>query len=129
MLELDERQIPTGRKDVTDTDLDFRVARPLRGRTLDTPFTDLARDERGVAQVRLHNPEQDRSVVVWMDAAHRWAQVYTGDDLTEDRRRAVAVEPMSAPPNAFGTGEDLVVLAPAGSDGDEHSSSWGIRAL
>jgi aldose 1-epimerase len=128
MLEVDDRKLPTGRRQVGDTDLDFRVARPLRGRSLDTPFTDLARDERGVAQVRLHNPARDRTVVVWMDAAHRWAQVYTGDDLAEDPRRALAIEPMTAPPNAFATGEDLVVLAPAGTDGDEHSSSWGVRA-
>ena len=128
LVEVDDRKIPTGRKDVTDTDVDFRVARPLRGRVLDTPFTDLARDDHGIAEVRLHNPAEDRTVVVWMDSAHRWAQAYTGDDLDEDPRRALAVEPMTAPPNAFATGEDLVVLAPAGSDGEEHSSSWGIRA-
>jgi aldose 1-epimerase len=36
---------------------------------------------------------------------------------------------MTAPPNAFATGEDVLVLEPAGSDGDEISASWGIRAL
>ena len=36
---------------------------------------------------------------------------------------------MTAPPDAFRTGEDLVTLAPAGEEGDEHSSSWGLRAL
>ncbi len=128
-LEVDERKIPTGRRDVTETDLDFRVARPLRGRSLDTPFTGLARDADGVAEVRLHNPREDRTLVLWMDKAHRWAQVYTGDDLAEDPRRALAIEPMTAPPDAFASGEDLVVLSPAGTDGDEHSSSWGIRAL
>jgi aldose 1-epimerase len=129
VLRVDERKVPCGRGDVADTDDDFRVARPLRGHTLDTPFSGLARDEEGVAEVRLHNPKQDRTVVLWMDAAHRWAQVYTGDDLPEDPRRALAVEPMTAPPNAFATGEDLILLAPHGTDGDEHSSSWGIRAL
>jgi aldose 1-epimerase len=129
VLEVDERKIPTGRSDVSDTDLDFRVARPLRGRAMDAAFTDLARDEHGNAEVRVHNPAADRTVVVWMDGTHQWAQAYTGDDLSEDPRRALAVEPMTAPPNAFATGEDLVVLAPAGTDGDEHSGSWGIRAL
>ena len=42
---------------------------------------------------------------------------------------AAGVEPMTAPPNAFNSGDGLTVLAPAGSDGDEHSASWGIRAL
>jgi len=111
---VDERMIPSGRRDVDGTD-DFRVARPLRGHTLDTPFTDLARDDEGVAQVRLHNPRQDRTVVLWMDAAHRWVQVYTGDDLAEDPRRALAVEPMTAPPNALVSGRGLRVVAPGDS--------------
>lgn len=35
---------------------------------------------------------------------------------------------MTASPDAFRSGEDLVVLAPAGQSGDEHSVSWGIAA-
>jgi len=37
---------------------------------------------------------------------------------------SVAVEPMTAPPDAFNSGEDLVVLEP----GARFSASWGIRA-
>jgi aldose 1-epimerase len=44
-------------------------------------------------------------------------------------RRSLAVEPMTAPPNAFNSGVDLVTLAPAGEPGDELSVAWGIRAL
>jgi galactose mutarotase-like enzyme len=41
-----------------------------------------------------------------------------GDPLAPDRRRkAVAIEPMSCPPNAFVTGDDLLVLEP-GEVGD-----------
>jgi aldose 1-epimerase len=36
---------------------------------------------------------------------------------------------MTAPANAFRSGEDLVTLAPGGQPGDEHSVSWGVRAL
>ena len=36
---------------------------------------------------------------------------------------------MTAPADAFNSGDGLVVLGPAGSDDDEHSASWGIRAL
>ncbi len=129
-LTVDEVNIPDGREGVEDSEYDYRVARPIRGILLDTPFTDLDRSESGRVEVQLRDPVSGRAVEVWMDAAHRWVQVFTGDTLPEaDRRRSLAVEPMTAPPNAFGTGEDLVVLAPAGSDGDEHSSSWGIRAL
>jgi aldose 1-epimerase len=52
--------------------------------------------------------------------------VYSGDGLTGPYRRAgVAVEPMSCPPNAFATGEDVVRLEP----GDRIAHHWGIRAL
>ncbi len=128
-LTVDGHKIPDGRVDVADTDLDFRVARPIRDRVLDTAFTDLERDADGTAEVQVRDGRSGRGVVLWMDARHRWVQVFTGDTLPEpQRRRSLAVEPMTAPPNAYNTGEDLVVLAASGADGDEHSSSWGIRA-
>jgi aldose 1-epimerase len=126
---VDSRMIPSGREPVDETGYDFRRPRPLKDVTLDTAFTDLRREPDGRAEILLQNPAADRAVALWMDAQHGWVQVYTGDDLGDRARRAVAIEPMTAPPNAFRTGEDLVVLAPAGSDGDEHSSSWGINVL
>jgi aldose 1-epimerase len=134
-LLVDERMIPTGRDDVRDTDLDFRVARPIRSTSLDTAFTDLARDADGRAEVLVRDARSGRGVRLWMDEKHRWVQVFTGDGLPIQAREALAVEPLTAPPNAFNTGEDVVVLAPAGAgDGDgsrpdEHSASWGIHAL
>jgi aldose 1-epimerase len=79
--------------------------------------------------VRVALTSGDTGVTLWADAAHRWLQVYTGDDLPARARTAVAVEPMSSPPNAFATGEDVVVLAAAGADGDTHSAAWGIAQL
>jgi aldose 1-epimerase len=128
-LLVDDRMIPTGREDVRDGDLDFRVARPIRSTRLDTAFTDLARGPDGRVEVSLRDPGADHGVVLWMDERHTWAQAFTGDELPARAREALAVEPMTAPPNAFATGEDLLVLEPAGSDGDEVSASWGIRAL
>jgi aldose 1-epimerase len=127
-LHVDDRKIPDGREKVAGSDYDFRAGRPLGDTALDTAFTDLDRDGEGRVEVSLRDPASGRAVTLWMDDRHRWVQVYTGDDLPADARTAVAVEPMTAPPNAFGTGEDLVVLAEAGGDGDEHSSSWGITA-
>jgi aldose 1-epimerase len=126
-LLVDDAMLPTGSEPVDGTDLDFRVARPVRGTVLDTAFGDLTRDSRGRAEVRVHDPASGRGAVLWMDERHRWLQVYSGDG-TARHRRSLAVEPMTAPPDAFRSGQDLVVLAPAGSDGDEHSASWGIRA-
>lgn len=133
-LLVDDQQIPTGRDDVRDTALDFRVARPIRSTSLDTAFTDLARDESGRAEVVLRDARADRGVRLWMDERHRWLQVFTGDELPVHARESLAVEPMTAPPDAFNSGEDLVVLAPAGSSTagrrtDEHSASWGLHAL
>jgi aldose 1-epimerase len=36
---------------------------------------------------------------------------------------------MTAQADAFRSGQDLVMLAPAGHAGEEFSASWGIRAL
>ena len=58
-----------------------------------------------------------------------WVLVYSADDVPATARRSLAVEPMTAPADAFRSGEDLVTLAPEGEPGDEHSVSWGVRAL
>lgn len=120
-LATDERKIPTGRVGVSGGDLDFRDGRAIGSTVLDTAWTDLDRDADGRATVVLDGP--DGGVALWMDAAHRWVQVYSGDELTP-ARSALAVEPMTAPPDAFNSGEDLVVLEP----GEARSLSWGVRA-
>ncbi len=126
---VDDRLLPVGREDVEGTPYDFRVARPLRSTVLDHGFTDLDRDADGVATAVLRDPASGHGVALWVDAAHRWLQVYSADDAPAAARRSLAVEPMTAPADAFRSGEDLVTLAPAGEPGDEHSASWGIRAL
>ena len=128
-LLVDDRMIPTGREDVRDGDLDFRIARPIRWAKLDTAFTDLTRGSDGRVEVALRDPRADHGVALWMDERHTWTQVFSGDELPARAREALAVEPMTAPPNAFASGEDVLVLEAAGSDGDEVSASWGIRAL
>jgi aldose 1-epimerase len=61
-------------------------------------------------------------VVVWADESWPWVQVFTGD-LPDVRRRGLAIEPMTCPPNAFTTGEGLIRLDP----GDVFEGSWGFR--
>jgi aldose 1-epimerase len=125
----DDVLIPVGRESVEGTAYDFRVARPLRETVLNTGFTDLERDERGVATVTLRDPASGRALSLWVDEHHRWLQVYTADDVPATARRSIAIEPMTADPNAFVSGEDLLTLAPAGEPGDEVSVSWGVRAV
>ena len=58
-----------------------------------------------------------------------WLQIYTGDQLPEgQRRRSLAVEPMTCPPNALADGADLVVLEP-GERVVRHAGRWldGVR--
>ena len=59
------------------------------------------------------------------DPRAKWVQIYTGDHLRGNPRGGLAVEPMDCPPDAFNSGEDLVVLAP----GVEHSLSWALEAF
>jgi aldose 1-epimerase len=125
----DERQLPVGSEDVTGTPYDFRVARPVRDTVVDHAFGDLARDEDGVATAQVRDPATGLATALWVDRHHPWLMVYTGDAPSAGARRALAVEPMTAPPNAFRSGDDLLTLAPAGETGDEASVSWGIRAL
>jgi aldose 1-epimerase len=126
---VDDRLLPVGEEAVEDTAYDFRVARPIRGTAFDDAFTDLDRDPQGRATTVLRDPGTGDGVALWVDERHRWLQVFSADEVPRTARRSLAVEPMTAPPDAFRSGRDLVMLAPAGEPGDEHSASWGIRAL
>jgi aldose 1-epimerase len=125
----DDRQIPVGEEDVTGTAYDFRAARPLHDTVLDHAFGDLARDDSGLATVEVRDPATGRGVALWVDERHPWVMVFSADAGWDPPRQALAVEPMTAPPDAFRSGRDLATLAPAGEPGDELSVSWGIRAL
>jgi aldose 1-epimerase len=125
-LEVDDRKIPVGRRPVAGTELDFRLPRVMSTTVLDTAFTDFDRDADRRATLLVRGSAG--TVELWMDEHHRWAQVYTADELPEPRT-AIAVEPMTAPPNAFASGEDLLVLGAAGSPEDTVTVTWGIRAM
>lgn len=119
-----ERLLPQGREDLAGTGLDFRSSRLVGGTALDHAFTDLVRDSSGRATTTLRDPTTGHGVSMWVDEAHPWLMVYTGDDRPAPfYRRSVAVEPMTAQADAFRTGEDVVRLEPGGS----FDSTWGIR--
>ena len=122
-LPVDERGIPVGpAQDVAGGALDFRAASRIGAARLDHAFTELDRDEQGRAWARLAS--NGTEVALWAGPDYRWLQVFTGDTLdAAHRRRAVAIEPMTCPPNAFATGTDLIMLAP----GDSVTRTWGIQ--
>jgi aldose 1-epimerase len=63
-------------------------------------------------------------VTVWADEHWGYVQLFSGDTKPEIARRALAVEPMTCPPNAFRTGIDLIRLEP----GDVFEGRWGIAS-
>ena len=120
----DARQLPVGEARVAGSEYDFTGARRLAGVRLDTTFGDLTRDPDGRSTVTLRG--EGGGVQVWADRAFSWWQLFTGDGLPGGRaRRAVAIEPMTCPPDALRSGRDLVVIGP----GEVWRGSWGIRPL
>lgn len=124
-LVTDERGIPTGSEAVDGTPYDFRSARPVGDLVLDTAYGDLTRGSDGRAVVTMENPADGSSVTLWADESAPYLQVFSGETLPDPARRrtALAVEPMSCPPDALASGTDLVRLAP----GAEHEMTWGMR--
>ena len=125
VLEVDDRLLPQGLAGVQGTDQDFREPRVLGELALDTAFTNVVAEANGCWRVTLAHPHTGRVVTVWADAkAYQWVQVFTGDSLplTSRRTSGIAVEPMTCPPNAFNSGDDLLVLEP----GQEFAAPWGI---
>jgi aldose 1-epimerase len=124
-LPVDDRGIPAGSPaGVEGTQYDFRHPRTIGTTRLDDPLTGLDRDGDGRAWAHLAADGAGR-VSLWAGAGYRWLQVFTGDPLGPDlRRRAISVEPMTCPPNAFVTGDDLLVIQP----GEAVTHAWGIRA-
>lgn len=115
-----ERLLPIGRESVEGTEYDFRAGRRIDEVVFNHCFTDLIRsDDRAV--VRLAHGAHSTSL--WVDRTWPWLLLYSADD-TATPRRSLAVEPMSAPVDAFNSGEDLIRLEP----GATHSGTWGIYA-
>jgi len=123
---VDERLLPLGTEPVSG-ELAFTSPRRIGQTLLDDAFGSLVRED-GRATATMVDPASGRGVALWVDERHHWLQVFT-PDAVDGRRSAIAIEPMTAPADAFNSGTDLVVLAPAGEPGDELSASWGIRAI
>jgi aldose 1-epimerase len=120
-LSVDERMIPNCEVTVAGTGYDFRGGRVLRDVTLDTAYTGIVRDADGLARISLGSGSA--GATMWFGEGLEWVQLFTGDPLAEPyRRSALAVEPMSCPPNAFATGEGVVRLKPGASV----THTWGI---
>jgi aldose 1-epimerase len=116
LLVVDDTGLPTGER----RPFDGAVGR-IGDQVFDDPLTDLTRDDQGWARVHLRGPAGELELAV--DAAWPWLQVYSGDTLPEgQRRRSLAVEPMTCPPNALADGVDVIVLEP----GQDWAGTWTL---
>jgi galactose mutarotase-like enzyme len=125
-LVLDERALPTGEvRAVEGTEYDFTQARPIGATRLDTAYTGLERGRDRLAWSELSEPTAEGATRLWMDEGFGYLMCDTGDTLgPDDRRRAVAVEPMTCPPDAFRSQRGLIILEP----GQQWEGAWGVVA-
>ncbi|MGM1017041.1 MAG: aldose 1-epimerase family protein [Actinomycetota bacterium] len=117
LFETDERLLPTG---TAPADAALRDGVRVGDVSLDTGFTDLARDEDGLVRHSLTAPD-GRRVTVWQGEGFDYVQVFTTDRYP-GQDLAVAIEPMTAPADALNSGAGIRHLDP----GETWSLHWGI---
>ncbi|MBC7443040.1 MAG: aldose 1-epimerase family protein [Ramlibacter sp.] len=147
-IDVDDRSNPVGESPVDGTRFDLRGGRPVRDLDLDDGFGGVG--AHGAASGPLGRPASPghpearsehslaapdgRTVMLWGDENIRYVQVFTprnfpvtapgSDDEDEPvPGRAVAIEPMTAPADAFNSGAGLRWLEP----GETWTVRWGIR--
>lgn len=117
-LVADERLIPRSAAPVAG-DTDFRSGRRIAELSVDVALTGLKRVD-GKARHTL-SAADGRSVSLWQDAACEYVHVFVSTEYP-GRSRAVAVEPMTGPANAFNSRDGLRWLSP----GEAFTIEWGI---
>lgn len=119
-LVTNEALIPHGSEPASGS-FDLSRGRRIGELELDAAYTDLT--FIGGRCRHTLSDDNGRSVSLWGDGAFRYTQVFVTDQFP-GVGKAVALEPMTAPANAFNSGEGLRWLEPGGS----FRASWGISA-
>ena len=120
----DNRGLPTGRRPVEGTDVDFRSPKRIGPVRLDAAYTDLERDAQGRAHVVLE-PAGTEPVTLWVDRHYTHLMIFSGDTLGDEsrRRQGLAVEPMTCAPDMLNNHDGLRTLAP----GETFEATWGVN--
>ncbi|WP_456509273.1 aldose 1-epimerase family protein [Arthrobacter sp. TE12231] len=124
-IEVDHRLNPTGATTaVHGTRHDFRAGQLVGAVALDDAWGNVRREPDGSSLHYLEAPDGSQ-VQLFMDASFGYIQAFTTGVFpgADGPVTAVAVEPMTAPADAFNSGEGLRWLAP----GETWDLSWGIR--
>jgi aldose 1-epimerase len=119
----DELRRPRSRTQIAGNDYDFRSPAPIGDRVVDATFAGVRHGADGTARSRLITPDGSRGVEVWQDSTFSWLRVYSGTAGQAHADRALAVAPLTCPPNAFNSRESLILLQP----GETWTGTWGIR--
>lgn len=117
------RSLPDGPYPVAGSDLDFRTARRIGPTRLNHSYTGGERDADGWGTARILAADGHGVRVRW-DAAAPWIHPFSYDLPGGASRTALALEPMTSPPNSFNSGIDLVTLEP----GARHAFTMSIDA-
>ena len=120
MLISDDRMLPTELVSVEcdAARFDLRKATPVAGRTLNHAY-------RGASLARITSAQGEGVEIAW-DERCPWVQVYTADyGEPPHRRHALAIEPMTCPPDALNSKMDIVQLFP----GEQTGFGYQIRAI
>jgi len=118
------RSLPDGPYPVAGSDLDFRSPHTIGPIRLNHSYTGGERDADGWGTATIHAADGHGIRVRW-DAAARWIHPFSYDLPGAASRTALALEPMTCPPNAFNSGTDLIELQP----GRSHAFTMTIGAL
>jgi aldose 1-epimerase len=105
-----------------DGDYDLRHGRKVADVNLDDAFGDVKPDNQVTAVL---TAPDGRSVALWQDENFPYVQIFTTRKFPRGTGfvTAIAMEPMTAPANAFNTGQSLKWLNP----GETWQAAWGIR--
>ena len=120
-LEVDaDRLLPIKLQPVAGTNFEFINPKKVSDLFIDHAFKYSSDYPRSIS---LLNAEGQGAEVIFDDQSN-WIQIHTADrDLQADSRMAVAIEPMTCPPDAFNSGIDLIVLEP----GKKHEYKLKIK--
>lgn len=124
-LQVDAALVPL-RDEPVDAEVDLRGGRTLSGPGVNTCYLDL--ELEGAEHRHVLVAPDGRTVEVWADRSFAYVQVYVTDAFPDPAgrlTRAVAVEPMTAAPDALNSGRGLRWLAP----GESWDLAWGVRAV